>query len=150
MGSLLRACGHVWAGPLTLAGLVVAGACGGRPVRVHDGAIDVVAPRRGPLAWFFRRARVSAYTWGATIVYRDRSLLADERLLLHERAHVRQCLALGPLMVAAYPAASLWQLARGRRLYRDNWFEARARLAEGRAARGDAPAAAGRARANPP
>ncbi len=124
--------GHVWASPLTLAGLVVAGLGGARPVRLHDGAIDVVAPARGPLAWFFRRAHVSAYTWGATIVYRDRALLGNERLLRHERAHVRQCLALGPLILAAYPAASLWQLARGGRLYRDNWFEERARRAEER------------------
>jgi hypothetical protein len=125
-----RTLGHLWAAPLTVAGVAVAALGGGLPVRVHDGAIDVVAPARGPLAWFFRRARVSAYTWGATIVYRDRALLANERLLRHERAHVRQCLALGPLMIAAYPAASLWQLARGRRLYRDNWFEEAARRAE--------------------
>ena len=124
--------GHLWAAPLTVAGLVVAGIAGGRPVRVHAGAVDVVAPSAGPLAWFFRRAGVSAFTWGATIVYRERALLANERLLRHERAHVRQCLALGPLMVAAYPAASLWQLLRGRGPYRDNWFESRARSAEER------------------
>ncbi len=126
----LRAIGHLWAAPLTVAGLVVAGLGGGRPVRIHDGAIDVVAPRSGPLALFFRAAGVNAYTWGATIVYRDRTLLGEPPLLAHERAHVRQCLLLGPLVIAAYPAASLWQLLRGGRAYRDNWFERDARRAE--------------------
>lgn len=126
----LHLAGHLWAAPLTLAGLVVAGLGGGRPVRIHDGAIDVVAPARGPLAWFFARAGVSAFTWGATVVYRHRGLLADARLLRHERAHVRQALLLGPFLALAYPAASLWQLARGGRLYRDNWFERDARRRE--------------------
>lgn len=126
----LRWAGQVWASPLTVAGLVVAALGGARPVRLHDGAIDVLAPARGPLAFFFRRARVSAYTWGATIVYRERALLSDERLLRHERAHVRQALFLGPFLAAAYPAASLWQLARGGRLYRDNFFERDARRRE--------------------
>ena len=73
---------------------------------------------------------MSAFTWGQTIVYRHRGLLSDERLLRHERAHVRQSLLLGPLLAVAYPAASLWQLVRGGRPYRDNWFERAARRRE--------------------
>ena len=99
-------------------------------MRIHEGAIDVVAPRRGPLAWFFARAGVSAFTWGQTIVYRHRGLLEDERLLRHERAHVRQSLLLGPLLAVAYPASSLLQLFRGGHAYRDNWFERDARRRE--------------------
>jgi hypothetical protein len=44
----------------------------------------------------------------------------------HERVHVRQYEQWGPLFLPAYFASSLWQLARGRRCYRDNWFERQA------------------------
>lgn len=127
---MLRALGHLWAAPLTLAGLAVGIVCGGRIARFHRGAIDLVAPARGPLAFFFHRFGVHAFTWGAAIVYRDDRLLGDLRLCLHERVHVKQCLVLGPLMVIAYPLASLWQTLRGGRAYRDNWFERQARRGE--------------------
>jgi hypothetical protein len=125
--SALRLIGHVWAAPLTLAGAVLALLGGARPAGLRGGALDLVAPRRGPLAFFFRSTGVHAYTWGASIVYRDRECLAGAELCRHERVHVRQCLLLGPLMPLAYVGSSLWQLARGRHPYRDNWFEVQAR-----------------------
>ena len=145
--------GQLWAAPLTAAGLLHALLLGARPAGVTGGAVELVAPSRGPLSWFFRRMHVSAYTWGACIVYRARRLLADEGLRRHEQEHVRQCWALGPLMLLAYPLASLWALARGRRVYADNVFEIAARraaavfLAE-RAAVRASPGAAGRSAAS--
>lgn len=138
----LLAVAHLWASPLTAAGVLVALAGGARPAGVRDGALDLLAPRRGPLAGFFRRAGVSAFTWGAAIVYRDAGCLADPRLRRHERAHVRQALGWGPLLALAYPASSAWQALRGRRAYRDNAFEVAARAAEAAAPTG--PAGAGR------
>lgn len=125
--SPLRLAGNVWSSPLTVAGALLAAAGGARPSGVHHGALDWVAPRRGPLAWFFRTAGVRAFTWGATIVHRDAACLDDAALCRHERVHVRQCLVLGPLMPLAYAGSSLWELARGRHPYRDNWFERHAR-----------------------
>jgi hypothetical protein len=122
--------GHLWAAPLTVAGLVVALAGGARAAGVREGAVDLVAPRRGPLAGFFRRTRVVAFTWGAAIVYRDAGVLREPWLRRHERAHVRQALGWGPLLAVAYPVSSLWQALRGRRAYHDNAFEVAARAVE--------------------
>lgn len=137
----LRWLGQLWASPLTAAGLLHGLVLGARPRGIAGGAVELVAPRRGPLPWFFRSFHVSAYTWGSVIVFRDEALRADEELRRHEQAHVRQCWALGPLMIAAYPAASLWCVLRGRRAYRDNWFEVEARRLSAVSPR--APAAAG-------
>jgi hypothetical protein len=41
----------------------------------------------------------------------------------HEQVHVRQYERWGPLFVPAYLLSSLVELLRGRRPYRDNWFE---------------------------
>jgi hypothetical protein len=46
---------------------------------------------------------------------------------------VRQYERWGAFFLLAYPAASLWQLLRGRRAHRDNPFEIEARDAESRA-----------------
>jgi hypothetical protein len=40
--------------------------------------------------------------------------------------HVTQYEVWGPLFLPAYLASSFWQLARGRHVYRDNFFERRA------------------------
>lgn len=139
---ILGPLGHLWALPLTCAGLVLAIASGARFAGVREGAIDILAPRRGPMAAFFRLARVHAFTWGETIVYRDALCLADRRLRRHERAHVRQARAWGPLLALAYPASSIWQVLRGQHAYRDNAFEVAARAAETSAPTG--PEGAGR------
>jgi hypothetical protein len=123
--------GQLWAAPLTLLGVALALLGGARPAGIRAGAIDLLAPRRGPLSAFFRATGVRAFTWGAAIVYCDRRRLEDPALRRHERTHVRQCLVLGPAMPLAYAASALWQLARGRHPYRDNWFEVQARASEG-------------------
>lgn len=50
----------------------------------------------------------------------------------HERVHVAQCERWGPFFFVAYGLSSLWQLLRGRDVYRDNHFEVQARALSGR------------------
>jgi hypothetical protein len=45
----------------------------------------------------------------------------------HERVHVAQYEIWGPLFLLAYPAASFWQLLKGRSPYWHNYFEVQAR-----------------------
>ena len=55
----------------------------------------------------------------------------DEAMWRHELAHVAQYERLGALFLPAYGLASLWALARGRDVYRDNLLEVRARRSSG-------------------
>ena len=51
-------------------------------------------------------------------------------LRAHEQVHVRQYERWGLFFVPAYLVSSLWQLLRGRHIYRDNCFEREAFGAE--------------------
>lgn len=125
--SVARVVGQLWALPVTIAGVLHALLLGARPAGVKGLAWRWVAPARGPLAWFFVKFRVSAYTWGACVVFRAPALLHDEGLHAHEEEHVRQTLRLGPFMPLAYAGASLLAVVRGGAAYRDNAFEIAAR-----------------------
>ncbi len=129
--------GYLWASPVTAAGVLQAWLGGARLHSVQsDGVLFFVARPRGWADRFFRRFGVSAYTWGATVTFADERLVEQERLICHERVHVRQTFVLGPLMPLAYGAASAWAWARGKKPYWDNWFEAHARASEDRQRRG--------------
>jgi hypothetical protein len=65
-----------------------------------------------------------AITLGHVILATDDAALECARA--HEQVHVRQYEQWGPFFLPAYAASSLWQLACGRRCYRDNWFERQA------------------------
>jgi len=65
-----------------------------------------------------------AITFGHVILGTDAAALDAARK--HEHVHVRQYEAWGPFFLPAYLASSAWQLACGRRVYRDNWFERQA------------------------
>ena len=65
-----------------------------------------------------------AITFGHVILGADAAALDAARD--HEHVHVRQYEAWGPFFLPAYVLSSLWQLACGRRCYRDNWFERQA------------------------
>jgi hypothetical protein len=94
-----RALSLVWAGPLSLAGWLLAVVGGTRPRR-RDG-VWVAAPAGGLFtAWFVRRGLV-ACTLGQVIVAARQP---GERLLAHELTHVRQAERLGPLMGPLYLA----------------------------------------------
>lgn len=118
----------LWAAPCSLIGLVLAVPLllgGGRARRVGP-AIEVALrdgelPENSPL----RRFPLAAITFGHVILGASGAQL--ERVRGHEHVHVRQYERLGPLMLLAYPLASLVALLRGRRGYHDNWFEVQAR-----------------------
>jgi hypothetical protein len=123
--------GHLWALPVTALGVVQALVLGAHLARTDvDGVMHFVAPARGPLAWFFRGFGVQAFTWGATITYANERGPTQVELVQHERVHVYQTMALGPLMPLAYVGASALLWLRGKRAYYDNPFEVAARRKE--------------------
>ncbi len=116
-----------WAAPNTALGLLpgLLSLCTGGRARVHAGAIEIAG---GLPAWLLGRAGFAAITFGHVIIGSDaRTLL---RLAVHERVHVRQYEAWGPLFLPAYLLASSWELLRGRRAYHDNFFERQAFAAD--------------------
>lgn len=121
LSSVIR---YVWAAPTTAIGCVVliAGIWHAR-VRVVDGVLEAQGPM---LAWMLSRLTLvpggaAALTLGHVVIARDCWSLESTRA--HERVHVRQCEAWGPLFVPAYLTASLWAVVRGRDFYCDNRFE---------------------------
>lgn len=124
---LSRIAGYVWASPNTLfgiiAGLVVL-ACGGR-VRAVQGTLEFSGGRLGSLVSSAPPfLSFSAITFGHVIL--GASAVALEVVREHEHVHVAQYEIWGPFLLPAYIGSSLWQLARGRRVYRDNFFERQA------------------------
>lgn len=118
---------YVWASPNSLIGLALGllmSLCGARS-RVVRGVLEfsggaVGAAVTKPAA----RIPFRAITFGHVILGSDAATLDAART--HEHVHVRQYEAWGPFFLPAYAASSLWQCVRGRRLYRDNWFERQA------------------------
>jgi hypothetical protein len=127
--------GYVWASPNTVVGLV-AGLmllCLGGRLRWVAGVAEFHGGLLGRLcASLPGGARFGAMTLGHVIVGVSETDVAALRA--HEHVHVRQCERWGPLFIPAYALASVWQAARGRSPYRDNFFEqqAYATEAEGR------------------
>ena len=115
---------YLWAAPATLLG-VVAIVAGHRRVRVH--VVDGVVEAHGPaIAWGLRHLTfiengAAALTLGHVVLGVDAASLEWTRA--HERVHVRQYEAWGPLFFPAYVAFSLWARLRGRHCYFDNPFE---------------------------
>jgi hypothetical protein len=121
---------YLWALPTTVVGLVVAGLTllsGGRAA-VVDGVLEV----HGGICGFYLERVVgivlkggaSAMTLGHVVLGRDAECLEFTRE--HERVHVRQCERWGPFFIPAYLLASLVAMVRGKRAYRDNFFERQA------------------------
>lgn len=109
---------YVWAAPVTVVGAVFSLGFKRRfivrGVLVGEGARW---PRR--LGWHYR-----AITLGHCVLCVDE---IDPELMAHEMVHVRQFERWGPLLLFAYPAASVRAVASGGHHYRDNHFEAQAR-----------------------
>lgn len=116
--------------PLTAFGLAQSLLGASFDSRTPEGVLNFVVRPKTPLHWYMRKLNIAAYTLGAVITYSDPSGPRQPRLYRHEYEHVLQTMALGPLMPLAYVGASLIEALRGNRLYRDNWFEVRARAAE--------------------
>lgn len=93
-----RLLARVWAAPLSLVGLLVAGA-GLTVPQPRDGVL-LATGVRGLTGWLLARNGYSAMTWGHVIVSRREE--PSPRLLAHELAHVRQAERLGPLFAPLY------------------------------------------------
>jgi hypothetical protein len=94
---MLTAFGFVWSLPNTLLGLVVGALSFVRP-RVVGGIVIFEGPPRGA-NWVLSRMHRAAMTLGFVIVS---NVPVEGAILEHERAHVRQSMALGPFFVPAY------------------------------------------------
>ena len=113
-----------WAAPTTLLGVaaIVAG-CWRARVRVVNGVMEAHGPA---IAWGLRHLTLiehgaAALTLGHVVLGVDAASLEWTRA--HERVHVRQYEAWGPLFLPAYVAFSMWARVRGRHFYFDNPFE---------------------------
>ena len=124
---MIRIAAYAWASPNTLLGLAggLIMLIGGARARTVQGAIEfgggaigrALVDRRPPI-------RFRAMTLGHVILGASAADLDAARP--HEQVHVRQYERWGPLFLPAYLLSSIWQLARGRRCYRDNHFERQA------------------------
>jgi hypothetical protein len=118
---------YAWASPNTAIGLALGlvALVFRAQVQSRQGSLEFFGGRLGTL---FAAPRLAcpfrAVTLGHVILATDSATLDCARA--HEHVHVRQYELWGPLFLPAYAASSLWQLACGRRCYRDNWFERQA------------------------
>ena len=127
---------YLWAAPCTAVGTCFAAPLliSGARSRVVDGVVEVSVCARKPFVLLVRALPFCAITFGHVVFAIDEA--EHDRLRAHERTHVRQYERWGVFFLLAYPAASLWQLLRGRRPYLDNWFEVEARDQAAREPRG--------------
>ena len=125
--SFFKISGLIWASPCSLLGLMLcltARPFGAR-MRWADGAWECCLPCDGLAAkWLEGRQPFVAITLGHVIFALRAQDLANWHA--HERVHVRQFEAWGPLMLLAYPAASAWAWLRGQDAYVGNCFERQA------------------------
>lgn len=124
---IMRFLAYAWAGPNSLVGVALGllmSLAGARP-RILRGALEFSGGALGAvIAIPVARIPFRAITFGHVILGVNAATLDAARE--HEHVHVRQYEAWGPFFLPAYVASSLWQLACGRRCYRDNWFERQA------------------------
>ena len=120
----MRLAGYLWALPVTVFGLALAGMAlmTGGSTQVRSGVVEAWG---GLLAWFLRGSRMygggAAVTIGHVILARDAECLTRSRL--HERAHVRQFERWGPLLPPVYWMVSVWLWLRGYHPYLDHPLE---------------------------
>ena len=120
---LLKSLQIAWASPNTLIGLMfvsLALATRGK-VRFRKGAIET---HGGAVTWFLKKAlyiEAAAMTLGHVILGQDEEQL--DRCAGHERVHVTQVQAWGPLFLPLYGFSSFLAWRRGDCPYRGNVFE---------------------------
>lgn len=99
---LLETLGFVWTMPNTLLGLLL-GALTFQVPRIHGGAIVFDRAPRG-VTRLLRAINRSAMTLGYVILS---ATPVEGSLLAHERHHIRQSMAWGPLFVPVYLALAI-------------------------------------------
>ena len=123
----LRLVAYAWASPNTALGVVAGMAmlCLGGRMQWVSGIAEF---HGGLVARFLAvlpgRPCVGAMTLGHVVLGASRAEL--DRLRGHERVHVRQYERWGVFFLPAYVLSSIWEVAHGRRGYRDNFFERQA------------------------
>jgi hypothetical protein len=118
---------YAWASPNTAIGLLLGCAMAllGARARAIRGVLEFSGGWIGSrLCHPASRFPFRAITFGHVILGTDAAALDAARD--HEHVHVRQYEVWGPFFLPAYLTSSAWQLACGRRGYRDNWFERQA------------------------
>jgi hypothetical protein len=123
-----RALALVWAAPCTLLGLAagLAGLALGARVRIVSGVIEFGGGAAGrAVAALPPPFGIAAMTLGHVVLGAGDAEIDEWRE--HERVHVAQYEAWGPLFLPAYALASVWAAATGGHAYRDNAFEREAR-----------------------
>jgi hypothetical protein len=131
-----RIVSYAWASPNTLLGMIAGAAMLGLGARVRrvQGCVEFSGGFVGSfIASPATACPYRAMTLGHVILGTDANSLDCARE--HEQIHVRQYERWGPFFLPAYLASSVWQLLRGRRCYRDNYFEREAFSASSAAAR---------------
>lgn len=124
---MTRLFAYLWASPNSLVGLSlgVLMLLAGARSQVVRGVLEFSGGAVGAaIAKPAMRIPFRAITFGHVVLGVDAATLDAARE--HEQVHVRQYEAWGPFFLPAYVASSVWQLACGRRCYRDNWFERQA------------------------
>lgn len=119
-----RFAAYLWASPNTMLGGVVGLVmmCLGGQVRFVRGTAEFHCGLVSRfLACFPAVFRFRAMTLGHVVLGISEVDLCEARE--HEHVHVRQYERWGVFFLPAYGLSSLWQLLRGRRAYRDNFFE---------------------------
>jgi hypothetical protein len=120
----ISAFAYAWAAPCTAIGLALGltTLLFGASVRFHTGVLEFGGGYLGKrVSRFPPPFAFSAITFGHVVLGVDHATLAAVRS--HEHVHVRQYERWGPLFIPAYLLSSFAQLLRGRRPYRDNYFE---------------------------
>ena len=121
----LEILGFLWALPVTVLGVLLLLVSGGWTFFRHTKGLRIwIKPRS--LWWMPKRFR--AMCLGSLVIYRAPPF--DNRTMLHEDEHRRQCWIFGPFILILYPILSLLALAY-KKPYRANWFEIMARSRAG-------------------
>ena len=94
---IIRMVGSLWTSPNTLLGLLI-GFTGLTAPRAEYGVINFYW-HKGPVHSVVRRRGISAFTMGDCVIY---LVPPTQNLRVHERRHVAQYHALGPLFLPAY------------------------------------------------
>ena len=125
---LLKLVKVLWAAPCSAIGVIIA--CGvvalGGKAALNCGAVEVTyRPARASCGPFALNLHFRGIVFGHVIL----AVTSEELQYIrpHERVHVAQYELWGPFFFVAYGLSSAWQWLRGRKPYRDNYFEVQAR-----------------------